>query len=98
MFLSVMPTNITSISLGNYDIVVHFVMYLILTLSICFTLSYLKVKIWFGVLVSCLFGILMELIQLLPFIEREFQTMDLIFNILGVVIGLLVFSLYKKIK
>jgi len=98
--LSLLPPNdLPQIELFNgADKVIHFTMYFIFSLLFSWTLktelNYFR--IFFIVLVTVGWGILMEFLQLDMHMGRSFSWYDALANTIGVAFGILIYSLASR--
>ena len=102
--LSAIPTTGTpKFSWSNIygvDKIAHFVMYFSLSILIYFSLDISKIHhryviLWsFGL--SSLYGLLMEVFQHFFFANRSFDILDIIFNISGALIGVIICNFIAK--
>ncbi|CAI5756950.1 unnamed protein product [Candida verbasci] len=93
----------SSIQLNNYDKLLHFIMFNILTIEFYFiwNTNYKNLKIinYLTFLICTLFGsILSEFIQNLINSNRIFDVFDILYNLIGSLIGLILSILYSNYK
>ncbi len=101
VLVSVLPVqNVPKLNVPLSDKIGHFVAYT--GFALIFLYDYVRHFRWSKRLTRSLivvapicigFGILMEFIQAIPFINRHFELLDMLANSIGVAIGSLVFSL-----
>ncbi|MGY6562785.1 MAG: VanZ family protein [Luteibaculaceae bacterium] len=78
----------------NLDKVYHLLFYAWLTF--CFYLSYSRIKPWVVFLLVFLFGLVIEVLQELLFLERSGSLQDVLFNSMGIILGYLLYLLTSK--
>jgi len=99
------PTVITFWDWLSPDKVVHIFIFMVQTflLLMAFNKQYLEgetrlVSIWLILIGATVFALLTEVLQAYVFIGRNGNTYDFLADFVGVLVGLLVFNLYKKKK
>ena len=85
------------LKLIHFDKIVHIGLFTILSLSflLCFRNSHLITKLII-IFLCCLYGIILEFVQeAFPSLHRGFEILDMLFNAIGVLLGVFIF---KKIE
>ncbi len=92
LYLATTTLEIKAVS-NSWDKLNHFVAFF--TLYVLLSFSYENLKIELKVLILTLFGFMIEVIQyFIP--NREFSLFDVFADIVGIFIGVLLFSLYSN--
>ncbi len=89
--------QVSTISIWDFvgiDKASHFVSYLLHTFLWCMATRNRKIPIYFVVIFSASFGIIMEICQFYLFNGRTFELLDVMANILGSVAGVILFKKY----
>ena len=86
-------SSISLLDLAGMDKASHFVSYLLHTFLWCMATRNRKIPVFFVVIFSASFGIIMEICQFYLFNGRTFELLDVVANILGSLAG---FILFKK--
>lgn len=106
LILSILPADMTSVPGGYYfegmDKVVHALMYGIFSLLVTnLYLAIYKIKFWpllLLVFTTWMYSILMEILQVYLVETRSGELLDAIANLIGIVLGTLLYLGYKKIR
>ncbi len=84
------PPTIEISTVFGIDKFLHFLMFFSLTLWSCFVFSRERIKLFIIFLI--LFGLMLELIQMVFIPLRSFEWMDWLFDVLGVLVGFFTFT------
>lgn len=106
LILSIIPGNMTSTPGGFYfegmDKVMHALMYGVFALlATNLYLAFYKIKFWpilLLVLITWGYSIMMEILQLYLVSTRSGELLDAIANLVGILLGTLIFLGYRKIR
>lgn len=106
LILSIIPGDMTSTPGGFYfegmDKVMHALMYGIFALLVTNVyLAFFKLKFWpvlLLVFITWCYSIMMEILQLYLVSTRSGELLDAIANLIGIVLGTLLFIGYRKIR
>jgi len=80
------------------DKVAHLVAYALLSFLVMYALNRnLEKKNWIWIMLACIiYGIILECLQYVFFTGRHFEILDIIANIIGCILGILVFNKLNK--
>jgi VanZ family protein len=106
LILSIIPGDMTSTPGGFYfegmDKVMHALMYGVFALLVTNVyLAFFKLKFWpvlLLVFITWCYSIMMEILQLYLVSTRSGELLDAIANLIGIVLGTLLFIGYRKIR
>jgi len=94
------PENLPSVSIIGIDKFAHLAVYFVLSFLACFGfVKYgysLKNTMILSLLIASSFGIMVEFAQKYFFSSRSFEELDIIANIIGTILGICIFRLFKK--
>ena len=94
--LTPIPESTSRFKFFEIDKLIHFTIYLIFVISWGFVFNIKNLSLIRLLLFSIIFGITLEFLQdLMPF-GRYFDFYDILANIAGVIIGLIILHFYKK--
>lgn len=100
--LSVMPSsNFPKIPLfAHADKVAHFLMYLVFSFLFLWAWQphIKKTKLLIPLCIVAIWGIFMEIVQKLLTLNRQFEVLDIVANILGGLCGIACWLIYNKIR
>ncbi|PDH51146.1 MAG: hypothetical protein CND00_03640 [Cryomorphaceae bacterium MED-G14] len=94
--LTPIPESTPRFKFFEIDKLIHFIIYLIFVISWGFVFNIKNLSLIRLLLFSIIFGITLEFLQdLLPF-GRYFNFYDILANMAGVIIGIIILHFYKK--
>ncbi|WP_196137771.1 VanZ family protein [Aliikangiella sp. G2MR2-5] len=93
--LTLSPKVVSPVSLNNIDKIYHLVAFA--SFSGSFRLAFSSLKIFYLITLSCLFGVMIEIVQhFIP--NRSFSLADILADVLGVLLGVLIVKYLSTYK